>query len=190
MTAAVLQDDGAGYGYALIALFWFFAGAPFAVAVMMAIFLGRQKRMDARLEKLERLDELVAQVEKLGKTSHELDLRRVEHVLLDVRDAQKRTEERLLALAEARTRSEREPGALAEPTAGALSERVVGRLLALGYERVHIVTPHDELARIASTSGEVVVEARRDGAACKGRVLVRSGSIQDVQLQSAYGMFP
>lgn len=188
MPAALLQDETtATLALVLLAVV---AAAAIAAAVLVGMLVARLRRVQERLDALARLDDLVVQVEKLGSTTHELDLRRVEHVLIDLRDGQKRTEERLLALAEARAQREREPGALAEPTAGALSERVVGRLLALGYERVIIVTPHDELARIASTSGEVVVEARRDGAACKGRVLVRSGSIHDVQLQSAYGMFP
>jgi hypothetical protein len=72
---------------------------------------------------------------------------------------------------------------------GGLADRVVSRLLALGYERITFVTPPAELDAGRSEL-DIVVEARRDGAACKGRVLVRGGRIHDIQIQSAYAAFP
>ena len=38
--------------------------------------------------------------------------------------------------------------------------------------------------------GEVLVEARRNGVACKGRVLVRGGVVTDVELKPVYTAFP
>jgi hypothetical protein len=72
----------------------------------------------------------------------------------------------------------------------ALNERVLNRLLALGYERIEIVTPNEALEEFAQGSGDVLVEARRDGVLCKGRVRVRSGRIESVQLQPAFPVFP
>ena len=74
--------------------------------------------------------------------------------------------------------------------APALGERIVNRLMALGYERIELVTPHAELEAIAGGGGEVLVEARREGVPCKGRVRVRAGRIEAVQLQPAFGVFP
>jgi hypothetical protein len=74
--------------------------------------------------------------------------------------------------------------------AGSLADRIVTRLLALGYDRITFVTPPTELALGTQGDLDVVVEARRDGAACKGRVLVRHGRIHDIQIQSAYAAFP
>ena len=38
--------------------------------------------------------------------------------------------------------------------------------------------------------GDVVVEARREGVLCKGRVRIRAGRIDSVQLQPAFPIFP
>jgi len=84
-------------------------------------------------------------------------------------------------------------GALVATSAGsaeALSDRIVTRLLGLGYERVQLVTPLEKIGEMIAGDGEVSVEARRDGAACKGRIVIRRGVIVDVQLQSAYTTFP
>jgi len=63
-----------------------------------------------------------------------------------------------------------------------------------GYERVRLVTPASELEQLAAGeaggSGELVVEARRDGVLCKGRVLLRRGALTDVEIQPAYKLFP
>jgi hypothetical protein len=101
----------------------------------------------------------------------------------------------MLAVLESGRGGTRTPGAL-EPvgvgSASALADRIVTRLLALGYERVQLVTPFAKIAELleGAGDGEVTVEARRDGAACKGKLLVKRGAIADVQLQSAYSTFP
>ncbi|MCE9594485.1 MAG: hypothetical protein K8S98_09845 [Planctomycetes bacterium] len=152
-----------------------------------------------RLTELERaagalghLEELAVSVKKLAGDRGDLDLRRVEHVLIEIRDAQRRLEDALLRVSEqalARGGSSLAPAANFA-TGGGLAERVVTRLVALGYDRVQILPPAEELARIAAGDGEVTVEARRNGVACKGRVLVRGGALTEVDLKPAYATFP
>jgi len=161
-----------------------------AAAFVAWQILVRLKLYEKHLERLQDLAQLRERVEHLSASQPELDLRRLEHVLLDLRDAQKRNEERMLALIEGtRDRS----GSLPVPAAASaalLSERIVTRMLALGYERVQLVTPGPELEPLLAGEGSVTVEARRDGVCCKGRVKIRAGSIGDVQMQSAYSAFP
>jgi hypothetical protein len=169
--------------------------AVFAAAAAVATWLlvARAKHVEDRLKRLERLDEIHADVKKLGGADQVLDVRRIEHVLIDIRDGQKRVEERMLTLLESHAREDNARGsapAFALEGASALQDRVVTRLLALGYERVVLVTPPADLPRIAAEGGAVVIEARRDGAACKGRAIIEGGRIQDIQIQSAYSTFP
>ena len=151
------------------------------------------KAIEKKLSELDRLSELKSAIQPLVERGGDLDLRRLEHVLIDIRDGQRRVEERLLAVIESSHARAIYTSALeASPAGGAstLADRVVTRLLALGYERVQLVTPSEELAALAERDGEILVEARRDGAACKGRVSVRGGRLTDVQIQAAYSAFP
>jgi hypothetical protein len=170
-----------------------------AGAVAAWLILGRFRRVEASLDRLSKLDDVAAHVKTLAEREDELDLRRLEHVLIDIRDGQRRVEDRILALLESRAAE-----ALTGPDAGAstalqpagaaagaaLTDRIVTRLLALGYERITFVTSSAEIARIAGEDGAIAIEARRDGAACKGRVIVAGGRIEDLQIQSAYSTFP
>lgn len=189
---------------------WFLAAAAGLTAVGAVaawMIVHRARRIEERLARLDRLDELAAGVKTLAAREGELDLRRLEHVLIDIRDGQRRVEDRMLALLEARARHVVEgrssslgdeaatggalvPASASAEAGAALSDRIVTRLLALGYERIVLVTPTDEIARVAREGGAVVVESRRDGAACKGRVIVADGRIHDLQIQSAYSTFP
>jgi hypothetical protein len=154
------------------------------------------KAIEKRLSELDRLSELKAAIQPLVDGRGELDLRRLEHVLIDIRDGQRRVEERLLTVIESSHgqtvhASAMEPIAIsAASAASSLADRVVTRLLALGYERVQVVTPRDELAKLVEQDGDILVEARRDGAPCKGHVSVRGGRLADVQIQAAYSAFP
>jgi hypothetical protein len=163
------------------------AGAAGVFAVLLAV-----RRLERRLAALDRLQACESALQKLGERDQGLDLRRVEHVLIDVRDGLKRLEDRLLAVAEARPGSGGGGTAALLPAAGAsaLLDRVLQRLLALGYERIHVVTPATELARLHDAEGWVVVEARRDGVACKGRVHVARGLVGELEIQPAYSAFP
>jgi hypothetical protein len=72
-----------------------------------------------------------------------------------------------------------------------LGERITTRLLAMGFERIEVLTPLEQLEHLqAGGEGEVLVEARRAGAHHKGRVLVKDGAICDVKLRDSYEAFP
>ena len=75
-------------------------------------------------------------------------------------------------------------------TQASLSERVMSRLLAMGFERIEVLTSHEDLDAIGEGDGDVLVEARKGGAMHKGRAIVKAGSISDVRLRSAYESFP
>ena len=157
------------------------------------LLVARLRRMESKAAGLDRLEAIGASLEKMQEERGGLDLRRIEHVLIDIRDGQKRVEDRMLAVLERSAGAKRGAGALETVAAGsaeALSDRIVTRLLALGYERVQLVTPQEKIGEMVAGDGEVTVEARREGAACKGRIVVRRGAIVDVQLQSAYTTFP
>lgn len=81
------------------------------------------------------------------------------------------------------------PAPPAAPRVG-LGERVTNRLLALGYERVQIVTDHELLDEIAEADGEALVEAWRNGVLHKGRVVVTAGEISAVDVHPSYSIFP
>jgi hypothetical protein len=151
----------------------------------------RLDRLRRELGTLESLQELQRSVAGWLAERDDLDLRRIEHLLIDLRDGSKRVEELLLRVHadNAATGEALVPlGAVAGERG--LGERVVNRLLALGYERIELVTPHQELEAIGRGDGEVRVEARREGVLCKGRVRVRAGRIDSVQLQQAFSIFP
>ena len=159
--------------------------AVLACVAALWMLVARSKALAQSLRGLDRLDEIKSALARLLESHGELDLRRLEHVLLDIRDGQRRVEERLLSVVEGTRSSRAQAGALELVPAldsNALADRVVTRLLALGYERVQLVTPPAELAALVAGDGDILVEARRDGAPCKGRILVRSGMLADVQL--------
>lgn len=162
-----------------------FAGA---LAAWMAVaHLRNWERLDRRLEAL---DELRSLLRKLASERDDIDLRRLEHVVIDIRDAQKRTEDVLLRAVEHASAERAGANGRARAAETTLSERAVNRLLALGYERVHVVSSLDEVGRVAGGDGEILVEAHRQGVLHKGRVLVRAGALSDVELSAAYSIFP
>ncbi|MDB2576051.1 hypothetical protein N9Z54_02480 [Planctomycetota bacterium] len=60
----------------------------------------------------------------------------------------------------------------------------------LGYSDVKIVTPPQDLTPELLSGGAVIVEARREGATHKGKVLFEAGAPADAQLKGGHGMFP
>src|SRR5262245_44600065 len=162
-----------------------FAGCAAALAGWAVV--RRLERLRGELRALESLPEVQRTLTRHLSERDDLDLRRIEHLLIDLRDGSKRVEELLLRAEERRAQPESTLVPLAPP---ALGERVVNRLLALGYERIELVTPHAELEAMNHQGGDVLVEARRDGALCKGRVRIRAGRIEAVQLQPAFPIFP
>jgi len=147
----------------------------------------RLDRLRAALGALETLGEIQRSLAGwLGKRD-DLDLRRVEHLLIDLRDGSRRLEDLLLRGEERRVSSSE---ALVPVVGPGAAERVINRLVALGYERIEIVTSPEELEAFGVTGGDVLVEARREGVLCKGRVRLRGGRIDAVQLQPAFPIFP
>jgi hypothetical protein len=169
------------------ALLWLL-GALCVLSAVSAWLAWRQQELLAelgrRLAPLDRLTEIETCLRGLSDARGDLDLRRIEHVLVDLRDAQRRLEDALLRAIE------RGSAAGAAPAASGLSDAITNRLLALGYERVQIAAAADELARLESTDGDVLVEARKSGVAHKGRVLVRGGRIHAVEIQPPFAVFP
>jgi len=161
------------------------AGAVAAAGVWSVV--RRLERLRGELRRLETLDELQRNVARWLAERDDLDLRRIEHILIDLRDGSRRVEEQLLRAGELRAEAS---DTLVPAVAPSVGERVVNRLVALGYERVELVTPFQELEAMAASGGDVVVEARREGVLCKGRVRVRAGRIEAVQLQPALSVFP
>lgn len=169
-----------------------------AITGLLWAMVSRQSRLEGRLARLDRLEEIRGTLNRIAEAGGDLELRRLEHVLIDIRDGQKRLEERLLQLAESAREDVRlEPSVATtrekeRPSAATLSERVVNRLLAMGYERILVITPFEDLARMLEENGEgdVLVEARRAGALCKGRVAIRAGGIAAVELKGSHAMFP
>jgi len=169
------------------------------IAGLLWAMVSRQRTFESRLARLDRLDEIKRQVARIAEAGGDLELRRLEHVLIDIRDGQKRLEERLLQLAESprgeggpEAESARAPGEPERQPSVHLSERITNRLLAMGYERIRVLTPLEELAALVDEDGDgdVQVEARRAGAVCKGRVALRAGVISGVELKASHAMFP
>jgi hypothetical protein len=174
------------------AVLWLGVALVFLLAaVVFALFTlhRRLESMQRELEPLATLAELQRTLQTALAGRDALDLRRIEHVLIDLRDGSRRLEEQLLRLAEQRheTAGGSALVALAPPS---VAERIQNRLFALGYERVELIAPSAEVEALAQGEGEVRVEARREGALCKGRVRLRAGRIEAVQLEPAYPIFP
>ncbi len=176
---------------------WIVASLPWlGAALLLAVSAGvvgvflivrRTRELERLTTRLDALEDLKASVARLVASRGDLDLRRVEHVLLEIRDGQRRVEDRLLRTVE-RARAGSAPG-MGEPAG--LADRVIDRLLALGYERVQLVTAMDELPDAASQDGGTIqVEAYRNGVLCKGRVTVRAGALVDLEMKPAYTTFP
>lgn len=164
-----------------------------AMGGLLVYLTSRLRRQADALAPLARLENIEALLRQLAGRGKELDLRRLEHVLIDLRDGQTRLEERLARQFEASpTGTPNGDGAAGQSQRQAgLSERVTTRLLSMGFERIEILTTLEDLEALTlSPEGEVVVEARRGGALHKGRVLVKHGAIYDVRLRSSYEAFP
>ncbi|MCP3916557.1 MAG: hypothetical protein GY711_13455 [bacterium] len=155
---------------------------------MFGLMLRRLREARSERDAGEHLARIEKQIAALAERGEGLDLRRLEHVLLDIRDGQKRVEERLVAALETRIDGRGAPDITA--SGGGIAERIVTRLVALGYEKIELVTPGVELEQLAAKGGEVTVEAQKAGAQHKGHVSLRGGAIADVRLRSIYEAFP
>ena len=190
-----LQDPA---GSTLVPAWWPEAMLWLGLALLLLVGAGlgllwllraRLERLAGTLSPLAGLGELERTVRAALSERDGADLRRIEHLLIELRDGARRLEEELLRLAEARGGGEAGT-ALVPVVPASVAERIQNRLYALGYERVELVTPGAEIEALAQGEGEVRVEARREGALCKGRVRLRAGRIEAVQLAPAYPIFP
>lgn len=192
---------------------WFVFGVPLiGLGLLLVLSIGvlglwtllnHVRRIEQLSQRLDLLENLLVSLKSLAAEGKQLDVRRIEHVLLEIRDGQKRLDETLISTREA-ARSQGFEGLPMQQSGGGLSDRVVNRLVALGYERIQLLTPLAEIesleraapreagsgAEQRSAEGEIFVEARRHGAICKGRIQVRDGQLSEVQLQPTYGAFP
>jgi hypothetical protein len=190
LVSAPAQDS-----WAIAALPWI---ALLALAVAVAGVFGvwtlvtRLERIEALSKRFDALDEIRADLKVFAKERSDLDLRRIEHVLIELRDGQRRLEDSILRATQAALKPAPGAAANAGPAPHDPAERLIARVLAQGYERVLLVQPREELERLLASEGahEVLVEARRNGVLCKGRVLLRDGAVTDVELTPAYTLFP
>jgi hypothetical protein len=158
------------------------------IAALLHQLLGRVRAMEERLAALDRLDGIQGELSRLQRQGQAGDQARLEGALVELRDSQRRLAERLVQAAETATRER--SGAPGGESAASGSERVVNRLLAQGYEGVHLLATREEVERAFEAGGELLVEARREGVVCKGRVRIADGRIRDAELRSAHSMFP
>lgn len=188
-----LSDDSAS--------FWVLA-ILVVVAVLGIVVLLRIARRLASMEaagekRNDLLDELGTRLKKLEAERADIDLRRTEHVLIDIRDGLKGLEDAVIEAASRPTVVEREivtaPDAPAEPppdAADIVRERLHNRLAALGYERVQLLGDHELYEMAALGRAEIPVEARRNGVIHKGRCIVEKGRVLDVRMDPPYRLFP
>lgn len=160
-----------------------------ACAVAAWVAVARLGEIERRLASLARNDESAAPGAPSRVAREGLDLSRIEQVLTEIREGSKRLEDALL-----RSIAAGRPASAALESLGTqgvdLAERVTNRMLALGYERIVVITPREQFETIFEGGGEVQVEARRDGAPCKGKAVFRGGALVDIAMQSAYATFP
>jgi hypothetical protein len=142
------------------------------------------------------LADLAARAKRLEEARGDIDQRRTEHVLIDIRDRLAGLEDAMLAAVARPVVIERgsdAPAAPAQPVAepaDLVVERVQNRLAALGYERVLLIGERElfEMAAVGRT--EIAIEARRGGVVHKGRCIVEKGRVLDVRLEPPYALFP
>lgn len=162
-----------------------------AALVLLYLLLARMRELELRAAPLEQLTKIEAHLIDIVQQPQDLDLRRLEHVLIDIRDGQRRVEARMLAVLESLQATRAGEASDAPPaTAPSAVDRITSRLLALGFERIEFLTAAEELPDLFESDGDVLVEARRSGVPYKGRVALRDGGIGDVQLRPSYQIFP
>ncbi len=179
----------------LESIFWISLGVLVSLVVCTAgvwalvTHLRRVREEGGRLAVLGEIDQKLA---RLVAAREDLDVRRMEHILIDIREGQKQLEDALLRIAERAQAPVTADTLGLAPLAGdeSVGERVVNRLLALGFEQVQLITRPEKLQELGHRDGEVLVEAKRAGVLHKGRVSLRAGRLADVNMNPAYSIFP
>lgn len=142
------------------------------------------------------IESLHASLARFAATREDLDLRRLEHLLVDLRDQGARTEDTLLRAVQTVRGATDGPvaGEGPQPSAAAWIERIENRLMSLGYSQVQVCLDRDQLETLDESSQSepvaVPVEATRRDVLHKGCVRIRLGRIVDVELNPPFAMFP
>ncbi len=169
---------------------WLLVGFAAALVGLVLRGVAVLRSLERRLARLEDAAGRLGRAAAEGQAAREPrgELTRVEGLLEDLRDVQRRLDDRLVALAERVSAPAQVvvAGAVTGSDSGALVERAQNRLLALGFEQIEVVTPRSEI----EPDGAIVVEARRSGAVHKGEVRFQRGAVVDVTLRPSYELFP
>lgn len=160
------------------------------ILAALVVLLMRMGALGKRLETLDSLPAIDTKLRALAAGQAKLEFRRLEHLLVDIRDGAKRSDQRIAQALESRDRDQASEGGAPAPIPVRLGERIINRLLAQGYERIEILTPAEDFEAMLTGAGDVRVEARRGGAAYKGRVRVQAGAIIEVHLRAPFAIFP
>lgn len=140
----------------------------------------------------ERLGALAAAMEKLKLDRVEQRLDRLHEVLEDLREDVQKTSADLTEAVVRIPTPVAAPAPHAAPVDAPASDRlralVETRLLQLGYGNLRLLT--DLTGASLDGEVEVQVECEKHHMPCKGRVLLRSGSLRDVQMQPVVQAFP
>lgn len=158
----------------------------------------RLARFEEHMQKLagirtldERLRVLAESFDKLRTDRLEQLLERLHEDLVDLREATTDVRQAVYEIPQptiVQTAVEGAAPAPQETVGERLLALVETRLLQLGYGKIQVLTDLSEVR--ADREVEVAVECERAGMACKGRVVVRNGTVRDVLLQNVATMFP
>lgn len=173
------------------------------VAYLVVRVTVQVREVEAALDEQTRvLEGIAARLEKSAAERSDIDLRRTEHVLIDIRDGLKGLEDAVIEAASRPAVVEREIVPAAPPAAAVdddaaradaadgVVERLHNRLNALGYERVQLLGERDVYEMASTGRAEIPVEARREGVVHKGRCIVEKGRVLDVRMDPPYRLFP
>ena len=171
---------------------WFLlslAGLAAAGVILLFTLVKRLREISGRLEQLEGIEGLERSLSGLKEVGDSVDLERLEHLVEDLRDTNRRIGRQLVDLTE-QSVTEPDLQESSRPVGPLLGERITNRLIVLGCERIELLVGAGDLERIAAEGGEVGFEARRDGAMAKGRVEVADGRLVNVDISTSHQMFP
>ncbi len=166
------------------------AGLGFALYLWWRTVRVQQAALELAQRQAEIIGELRDLMRALASERADIDLKRIEHVLIDVRDGQARAEDALLRAIQRPREEPRSAPADRPPGPDDVLERIVDRALALGYDRVQVVSNRDELGDLGEGRHEIALEARRTGVLFKGKAVTQDGRVADLDLQPPYAMFP
>ncbi len=155
----------------------------FTTLVVLAVILYlRLRHYEAYLRDLEgiktlnqRLKALVDGLQSLGTKRVELQLQEIQEVLQEIRNG----------IAQWPGRESEGSPSRSSPNLLDICER---KLYAMGYEEVRVLSDLSGVNPLEPV--RVVVEARKDGVACKGHLVLHGSAVTEMDLQRGYTSFP